>query len=126
VPSLGVARSHWPVVAWIRLRLPPAPHPMTLMGSVPPPPDPPLEILLRNPVATDPRKRVFAYEEENEDWVLRLIWDADDPTVLAAEYRAPSYDRRPPKDAVLRFWQAVKQKIAPIGPLPIEAADPLP
>ena len=38
-------------------------------------------------------------------------------------YRAPSYDRRPPRDAVLRFWQAVKQKIAPIGPLPIEAAD---
>jgi hypothetical protein len=99
---------------------------MTLMGSVPPPPDPPLEIMERNPVLTDGRKRIFAFEEENEDWVLRLIWDADDPTVLEAECRAPFYDRRLPKERIPQFWRAVKEKIAPLGPLPIEAADPRP
>jgi hypothetical protein len=99
---------------------------MTLMGSLPPPPDPPLEVLERNPVTTDPRKRVYAFEEEKEDWVLRLIWDADDPTILEAEYRAPLYNRRLPKERIPEFWKAVKEKTAPLGPLPIAAADPRP
>ena len=127
MPSLGVSRSHWPVVAWIRLKLPPQPPPMILMGSSPPPASPPLEILEPNPVTTDPRKRVFAFEEERSgDWVLRIVWDADDPEVLSAEYRAPIYDRRLPRSEVPGFWAAVKEHITPLGPLPVEAADPRP
>jgi hypothetical protein len=113
------------VVAWIRLTLPPAQAPLTLMGP-PLPPDPPLEILEKNPVATDPRKRVYAFETDVEAGVVRLIWDADDPEVLEAELRAPVYGSRVPKEQVREFWNAVKSLVAPIGPLPIQAADPKP
>lgn len=126
MPSLGASRTHWPVVAWIRLRLPDLPAPVLLMPGPPPPPEPPLERLEPNPIATDPRKRVFAYEEEHDDWVVRLVWDADDPTVLEAECRAPLYDRRLARSEVPRFWAAVKALIAPLGPLPVDSADPRP
>ena len=98
---------------------------MTLLGS-PPPPDPPLDLLEHNPVPTDPRRRVFAFEEDREDWVLRLVWDADDPEVLSAELRAPLYGRRPTAPQVTEFWKAVKEKVASLGPLPIDGADPRP
>ena len=126
VPSLGVSRSHWPVVGWIRLRLPDRPAPVMLTPGIAPPPDPPLDLLAPNPVPTDPRKRVFSYEEEHEGWVVRLIWDADDPGILEAECRAPYYDRRLPRAEVPRFWNAVKALVAPLGPLPIDSADPRP
>jgi hypothetical protein len=127
VPSFGVSRTHWPVVAWIRLRLPARPAPMILMGSAPPPADPPLDLLQPNPVTTDPRKRVFAFEEEQPGgWVLRIVWDSDDPDLLEAEYRAPLYDRRLPRAEVPGFWKVVKAKVASLGPLPIDSADPLP
>jgi hypothetical protein len=126
VPSLGVSHSHWPVVAWIRLKLPARPPPVMLMPGTPPPPDPPLEILAPNPVATDPRKRVYAFEADQGDFVVRLVWDSDDPDLLEAECRAPLYHERLPRAEVARFWAAVKELIAPIGPLPVEAADPTP
>lgn len=126
MPSLGVARNRWPVVAWIRLKLPPADAPVLLTAGPPPPPDPPLEILARNPVPTDPRKRVFAYEEDHPDWTVRLVWDADDPELLEAECRAPIYGARLPKSEVPEFWRAVKALIAPLGTLPVDAADPRP
>ena len=125
MPSFGTPATHWPVVAWIRLRLPPSVAPMTLAGP-PLPPDPPLEILERNPVATDPRKRVYAFEQDSGENVVRLIWDADDPELLEAELRAPIYGGRLPKDQIAPFWAIVKQLIAPIGPLPVESADPRP
>ena len=127
MPSLGVPRTHWPVVAWIRLRLPPGPAPILLMGSTPPPPAPPLDILERNPVTTDPRKRIFAFEEERDGgWVLRLVWDTDDPGILEAEYRAPLYRQRLPRSEVPGFWAAVKSHTQPLGPLPVDGADPMP
>jgi hypothetical protein len=128
VPSLGVSRSHWPVVAWIRLALPARPPLLNLMPGVPPPPDPPLDILAPNPVTTDPRKRVFAYEEDHDadGWTVRLVWDADDPEILEAECRAPYYDRRLPRSDVPKFWAAVKALTAPLGPLQVEGADPRP
>ncbi|HTT16673.1 MAG TPA: hypothetical protein VMH49_04880 [Thermoplasmata archaeon] len=126
MPSLGTSHSRWPVVAWIRLKLPPPPAPMLLMAGPPPPPSPPLEILSPNPVPTDPRKRVFAYEEEHPEWVVRLVWDADDPELLEAECRAPIYGSRLPPAEVPRFWAAVKALVAPIGPLPVDGADPRP
>jgi hypothetical protein len=126
MPSLGVANSHWPVVAWIRLRLPARPPPMLLMPGPPPPPDPPLEILEPNPVPTDPRKRVFAYEEEHDAWVVRLVWDSDDEGILEAECRAPIYGGRLPREEVPRFWAAVKALVGPLGPLPVDGADPKP
>ncbi|MGA8709804.1 MAG: hypothetical protein ABSA63_03950 [Thermoplasmata archaeon] len=126
MPSLGVSRSHWPVVAWIRLTLPPRPPPMTLMPGVAPPPDPPLDILAPNPVPTDPRKRVYSFELEKDDWVVRLIWDADDPDLLEAECRAPLYGQRLPRSDVPKFWAVVKELIAPIGPLAVASADPRP
>jgi hypothetical protein len=126
VPSLGASRSRWPVVAWIRLTVPPPPPVVMLTPGIPPPPSPPLDILVPNPVTTDPRKRVFAYEEDRDDWVVRLVWDADDPEVLEAECREALYDRRVTRERVAEFWAAVKRLIAPIGPLPVEAADPYP
>jgi hypothetical protein len=98
---------------------------MTLLGP-PLPPDPPLELLERNPVATDPKKRVYAYELELDWGIVRLIWDADDPELLEAELRAPLYGSRLPSERVREFWGAVKELIAPIGPLPVEGADPKP
>jgi hypothetical protein len=98
---------------------------MTLIGP-PLPPDPPLEFLEKNPVATDPRKRVYAFEKEVEDGLVRIIWDADDPELLEAELRAPMYGSRLPKENVTKFWAAVKVLIAPLGPLPIDGADPRP
>jgi hypothetical protein len=125
MPSLGVARTRWPVVGWIRLKLPPVPPPMTLAGP-PPAPDPPLDILTHSPVLTDPRRRVFAYEEEHDGWVLRLVWDAEDPEILEAEYRAPIFGGRLPKEQVPSFWKAVKELVQSLGPLPVEGADPKP
>ena len=126
MPSLGVSQSRWPVVAWIRLRLPKLPPPVMLTPGPPPPPNPPLEILEPNPVPTDPRRRVFAYEEDHGSWVVRLVWDTDDPELLEAECRAPHLGRRPPAAEVAAFWAAVKQLIAPLGPLPVAGADPRP
>ncbi len=128
MPSLGAARTHWPVVAWIRLKLPPPEAPLMLMGGSPPPPPPPLEILEKNPVSTDPRRKVYAFEEERDDgaWVLRIIWDQDDPELLEAELRAPLAARRTGPAEVRRFWTAVKERVAELGPLPVESADPSP
>ena len=121
-----MSKSRWPVAAWIRLRLPKLPAPVLLMPGPPPPPDPPLDLLEPNPVPTDPRRRVFAYEEDRGDWVVRLVWDTDDPELLEAECRAPYLGQRLPPSMVAAFWAAVKQLIAPIGPLPIDGADPYP
>ena len=126
MPSLGTSRSRWPVVAWIRLKRPPSPAPLQLTPGPPPPPSPPLDILEPNPVVTDPRKRVFAYEEEHDGWVVRLIWDTDDAELLEAECRAPLYGTRPTNATVVAFWAAVKALVAPIGPLPVDGADPRP
>jgi len=126
VPSLGVSKSQWPVVAWIRLRVPPPPAPLMLTPGPPPPPAPPLEILEPNPVATDPRKRIFAYEADHGDWVVRLVWDSDDPELLEAECRAPLYHQRLPAPEVQRFWAAVKELVAPISPVAVDSADPRP
>ena len=125
MPSLGAARTRWPVVAWIRLKLPRRPPPAALLGP-PPPPDPPLGILQHNPVATDPRRQVFAFEQNQGDWVLRLVWDAEDPEILEAEYRAPMFGGRLPADRVPGFWRLVKELVRELGPLPVEAADPRP
>ena len=126
MPSLGVSKSHWPVVAWIRLRLPPLPPPVMLTPGPPPPPEPPLDLLEPNPVPTDPRRRVYAYEEDRGSWVVRLVWDTDDPLLLEAECRGPYPSQRLPDSEVGAFWAAVKKLIEPIGPLPVDSADPLP
>jgi hypothetical protein len=83
--------------------------------------------MVRNPVATDPRKRVFALEEERgEAAVVRLVWDADDPEVLEAELRTPGFGRRPSSAEIRSFWDWIRTTVRPIGPLPVEAADPRP
>jgi hypothetical protein len=99
---------------------------MMLTGGPPPPPDPPLEFLAHEPISTDPRKRVYASEEEVEGGVLRLIWDSDDPEFLEAEFRAPYYGTRLPPDQVRTFWSLVKERTRVLGPLPIDGADPTP
>lgn len=99
---------------------------MSLIPGVAPPPDPPLDVLAPNPVTTDPRKRVYAHEEDHGEWVLRLVWDADDPELLEAEYRAPIYGARLARSEVPAFWAAVKRLTAPLGPLPVDGADPRP
>ena len=126
VPSLGSSPTHWPVVAWIRLRLPPPPPVTMLTAGPPPPPDPPLDILANEPVTTDPRKRIFAHEEEAEGGVVRLVWDSDDPEFLEAEFRLPVYGGRLPADRVRAFWKVVKIRTERLGPLPVDGADPVP
>ena len=126
MPFLGSARSHWPVVAWIRLRLPEREAPRMLTQGPPPPLDPPLDVLERNPVATDPRKQVYHVEEERGETVFRLIWDADDPGLLEAEMRTSAWGKRPTAAEVRALWDWVKETVRPIGPLPVEAADPMP
>jgi hypothetical protein len=126
MPSLGASPTHWPVVAWIRLRLPPPPPVVMLTGGPPPPPDPPLDLLENEPVATDPRKRIWAHEEEGGGGVVRLVWDADDPGFLEAELRAPSYRGRLPPEQVRAFWAAVKARTQGLGALTVDGADPAP
>lgn len=111
-------------VAWIRLRVPPPPAPVVLMGS-PPPPGPPLDLLEPDPVLTDPRKRVYSWERPWGDGVVRLKWDADTPELLEAEYRIQ--ERRLLASSEVRsFWAEVKRLVAELGPLPVEGADPRP
>jgi hypothetical protein len=114
------------VVAWIRLKLPEGPAPISLVPGVAPPVVPPLDVLEPNPVPTDPRKRVFSFEEDHDAWVLRLVWDADEPELLEAEFRAPRYGSRPPPEEVRTFWGEVKRLTSPIGPLVVDGADPRP
>ena len=125
MPSLGAARSHWPVVAWVRMRLPPRPAPLVLTKGPPPPLDPPLEIMTRNPVATDPRKQIYAFEEDQGETVYRLVWDSEDPDVMEAELRTQDWGRRPSAEQVRTFWNWIRERVRPIGPLPVEAADPV-
>ncbi len=125
MPSLGAAQTRWPVAAWIRLQLPAPPPPTMLLGP-PPPPDPPIDGLRPNPVSTDPRRRIWALEEDREGWILRLVWDADDPTFLEAEYRTPRSSGRPSKEKIRAFWEAVRAHTRPLGPLAVIGADPTP
>ncbi|HZY70406.1 MAG TPA: hypothetical protein VFF67_05445 [Thermoplasmata archaeon] len=125
MPRATPTRQQWPVVAWVKLKLPPPERPTTLLGP-PLPPDPPLDILEHAPVVTDPRRRIFAFEEELDDGVLRIVWDAENPEVLEAELRAPYFDRRLPRSKVPRFYRSVKERVGSLGPLPILAADPKP
>ena len=126
VPGLGAAQTRWPVVAWIRLVLPPRPAPTVLLGP-PPQPEPPFDWLEPNPVATDPRRRIYAHEEPlGEQAVVRLIWDTDDPGLLEAELRAPMPGKRPPVGLVDRFWEAVRRRTSSLGPLRVDGADPRP
>jgi hypothetical protein len=97
---------------------------MMLTKGPPPPLDPPLDFLEHEPVTTDPRKRIFTHEEPIEDGLLRIVWDSQDPEFLEAELRSPLYDRRPTPEQVRRFWAAVKTRVAALGPLPIDGADP--
>ncbi len=121
-----MSRTRWPVQAWIRLRLPVRPPALSLVAGVSPPTLAPLDVLEPNPVPTDPRKRVFAFESEHDGWVLRLVWDADQPELLEAEYRAPRLSARLPPEEVRRFWEEVRRLTAPVGPLPVIGADPRP
>jgi hypothetical protein len=97
-----------------------------LTPGPPPLPDPPLEILENEPVVTDPRKRIYTHEEESEGGVVRLVWDAEDPEFLEAEFRMPFYGGRLPPDRVRAFWSAVKEQTKGLGPLAIDGADPTP
>ena len=126
MPSLGTPKSHWPVVAWLRLRLPSPPAPLMLTPGPPPPPDPPLDELEREPVPTDPRKRIYAHEEDAAGGLVRIVWDSDDPEFLEAEFRAPDTRGRPDAALVRAFWNAVKERTRTLGPLPIDGADPRP
>lgn len=113
------------VAAWIRLKLPPTGEATVLLGSLPPPPSPPLALLVPEPVSTDPRKRIYAWEGPWAEGTLRLKWDADYEDVLEAEYRVS--DRRPLRaEEVRAFWAEVKSKVAELGPLPVDDADPRP
>jgi hypothetical protein len=96
------------------------------MPGPPPPLEPPLEILRPRPVATDPRRRVFAAAREVEDGEVRLVWDSDNPEILDAELRVPQPVPRAAPEVVRRFWATVKEMIRPIGPLPVLGADPRP
>jgi hypothetical protein len=116
----------WPVLAWIRMRLPEAPPMLQLTPGPPPPPLPPLEILAAEAVATDPTVRLYSYSERLGNGSMRIAWTASNPELLNAEYREPDYVARPSPEVVRAFWAAVKEKVGELGPLSVEAADPYP
>jgi hypothetical protein len=122
---MGGETAHWPVRAWIRLKLPSPPPPLVLLGS-PPPPEPPLPILVRRPIVTDPRRAIYTFEEPFEEGAVRLVWNPEEPEGLVAEFRLPELGPRLSSDRVRRFWAAVKARVGELGPLPVEAADPRP
>ncbi len=99
---------------------------MQLTGGAPPPPRPPIDLLQPEEVATDPAARLYSYAEPLGGGVLRLAWTPTNPDLLNAEYREPEYSPRLPPEKVRRFWSAVKSKVAELGPVPVEAADPYP
>jgi hypothetical protein len=118
--------SHWPVLAWIRLRIPEAPPALMLIPGPPPPPEPPLDEMLPAPISTDPRRRLFAWEGKYDQGAIRIVWEADNPSYITAEYRERVHAGRPAAETVRRFWSAVKVHVQPLGTLPVEAADPWP
>ena len=120
--TVNPRRYQWPVLAWIRLRLPEG------MGSGPTAssraaPSPPLETLRREPVVTDPRKRIFVQETAHGAGILRILWDADSPGILEAEWREPQR-RKVSREELRMFWERTRELLTPVGPLPVEAADP--
>lgn len=117
---------HWPVLAWIRMRLPEAPAVIQLTPGPPPPPQPPLSVLVPEAVATDPTVRLFSYNERVAAGMMRLSWSATNPDLLNAEYREPDYQPRVAPDVVRAFWAAVKEKVKEVGPVAVEGADPYP
>lgn len=116
---------HWPVRAWIRLRLPPSEAPMVLMGT-PPPPEPPGDFLVPLPSGPDPRKRLFGWEEPDGDGVLRMLWDSDEPERLNVELRLPGYGERLSPERLRAFYDHARQRLSGLGRLSIESADPRP
>lgn len=98
---------------------------MVLLGT-PPPPEPPLPFLVREPIVTDPRRAIYTFEELVEEGVLRLVWNPEEPQGLVAEFRLPELGPRLPAARIQRFWKAAKERLAELGPLPVEAADPRP
>ena len=120
---VGRAPREGAVAAWIRVRLPVPDEPAVLAGP-PPPPDPPLEDLQPEPVPTDPRRRFFSAYRETPIGLIRLSWDADDPTLLDAELRIPTRGGQLAPAEVERFWDEIRRWTAPLGRLTVEAADP--
>lgn len=114
------------VAAWIRMRIPPAPPPITLTRGPPPPAEPPLPELTFRPVPTDPRPRFFSAEEETDAGTVTLTWNAEDPEHLVAELRVPAEDRHVSDEAVGTFWTTVRHWVAPLSPVRVEASDPAP
>lgn len=117
---------HWPVVAWIRLRVPPPPAPMMLTRGPPPPPLPPADWLENEGVPTDPSVTLYSFLEPHGDGAIRYVWAGASPELLLAEYRIPGYLARLPPGEVRRFWAAVKARLGELGPLPVDGADPRP
>jgi hypothetical protein len=124
--ALGAEARRWPVLAWIRLKLPPAPPPLLLTPGPPPPPAPPTEWMEPEGVATDPTVRLFTFHERSGEGIARYVWQANDPDRLLAEYRAPVYLARLPPAEVRAFWATVRARLAELGGLPVEGADPRP
>jgi hypothetical protein len=117
---------HWPVLAWIRLKLPEAPAPIQLTRGPPPPPNPPLDLLEPEAIPTDPTVRMYTFSEPLGSGMVRLVWLASEPEALLAEYREPEILPRLPDETVRRFWATVKARVSELGPLPVVAADPRP
>jgi hypothetical protein len=116
---------HWPVRAWLRLKLPPADAPQVLLGP-PPPPEPPGDFLEAIPPGPDPRKRLFAWEEPDGEGVIRMLWDSDEPERLNVELRLPDYTERLSSERLRAFYAHARSRLASLGQLQIESADPRP
>ncbi|MCI4334374.1 MAG: hypothetical protein L3K04_01880 [Thermoplasmata archaeon] len=116
----------WPVRAWIRIALPPSDALPVLMGPPPPPEPPGGDLLERLPAGPDPRKRLYAFEEPDGEGILRVLWDSDEPERLQVELRLPEYGTRIGPERLRAFWSHVRERLAPMGPLRVESADPRP
>jgi hypothetical protein len=124
--ALWADARRWPVLAWLRLKVPEPPAPLLLTRGPPPPPSPPVDWLTPEEVATDPSVRLFTFHERTGEGIVRYVWQGSEPEQLLAEYRAPRYIARLTSAQVRAFWAVVKQRLAELGPLPVEGADPRP
>ena len=59
----------WPVLAWLRLKVPEPAAPLMLTRGPPPPPSPPVDWLVPEEVATDPTVRLFTFHERMGDGI---------------------------------------------------------
>jgi hypothetical protein len=84
-------------------------------------------VLASDPVPTDPTVRRYSFEESlPPGGRMLLMWNAANPELLVAEYRRPRLVARVDPAELRTFWDTVRARVAELGGVQVEAADPRP